>query len=324
MWVCVVSFGNWYYMKIAFQMDPLDNINFASDTTWQLIIEAVNRGIVYHYTPAQLSWHDGKLLAHARQVHIAKDHSYTLLDQQVIDLSEMDVIWVRQDPPYDMAYLTTTYLLEKVADQVLIINNPKAIRNFPEKISVLDYPDLIPPTLITYDYQEAMDFAKKYDRAIIKPLYSFAGSDVFCLAHNDINFANVMTNLIQIHKTPVIIQKFIPEVTLGDKRIILVNGEPVGAFIRKPKAGDIRANLACGGEAIPSDITDHELKICQAIRPKLVENGLFFVGIDVIAGYLTEINVTSPTGVVKIQAYSNPKIVTDVWDAIEDHIKVIV
>ncbi len=306
-------------MKIAFQMDPMDGLKFASDSSWQLMMEASKRGMVYHYTPQDLSWHNGELLALTRQVDI-KDETYQLADPKTINLATMDVIFIRQDPPYDMRYLTTTYLLEKIAKQVLLINNPTAIRNFPEKISVLDYQDLIPPSLITYSCREAKAFAQNYQQVIVKPLYSFAGSDVFCLAFNDLNFANIIDNLIQIYQAPVIIQKFIPEVSLGDKRIILVEGEPVGAFIRRPATGDIRANLACGGQAYPTELTDQEKKICQIIKPMLVKNGLFLVGIDVIAGYLTEINITSPTGIVQVQKYGNAKVTQDILNLITNKI----
>jgi len=306
-------------MKIAFQMDPMESLKFAGDSSWQLMIEGSNRGKIYHYTPKDLSWNDGELLALARQVHI-KDKAYKLDDPKIINLAEMDVIFIRQDPPYDMGYLTTTYLLEKIANQVLIINNPKAIRDFPEKISVLDYQELLPPSLITYSYKEAVAFAKNYEKVIVKPLYSFAGSDVFCLEFDDINLANVIENLIRIYQAPVIIQKFIPEVSLGDKRVILIEGEPVGAFIRRPKDGDVRANLACGGKAYPTELTKREIEICQTIKPMLVKNGLFLVGVDIIAGYLTEINITSPTGLVQVQEYCNPEITKVIWDLITNKV----
>jgi glutathione synthase len=303
-------------IKTAFQMDSLDTLKFASDSTWQLMIEGSKRGIIYHFTPKDLIWLNDRVMAYLSQVHINNDLTFKLDNANLIDLTEMDILFIRQDPPYDMKYLTGTYLLEKISKQVLMINNPTAIRNFPEKLSVLDYPSLTPKTLITYNHLNAKAFASSFDKVIIKPLYGFAGSDVFCLKHDDLNFINIIDNLIQIHKTPVIIQEFIPEVSQGDKRIILVDGEPVGAFLRIPKTGDIRANLACGGTAIFCDITDSDLNICKLIKPKLVENGLFFVGIDVIAGYLTEINTTSPTGLVPIQQYSNPNITSNIWDKI--------
>lgn len=309
-------------MKIAFQMDPMESIKFSGDSTWQMMIEGSKRGKLYHFTPKNLSWQNNKVMANIREIHINNDHSYKFDEAKLVDLTEMDVLFIRQDPPYDMGYLTTTYLLEKISSQVLMINNPTAIRNFPEKLSILDYPDLTPATLITYSHNDAKTFARNYNKVIIKPLYSFAGSDVFCISSDNINFTNIMDNLIQIHKAPVIIQEFIPLVSQGDKRIILVDGEPIGAFVRIPKTGDIRANLACGGTAFPCEINDLDLKICQAIKPKLIENGLFFVGIDVIAGYLTEINITSPTGIVQIQKYSNPNITSDIWDKIMEKLQI--
>ena len=306
-------------MKIAFQMDPMDGLNFNSDTSWQLMLEGAKRGNLYHYTPRDLFWRHGELLAKAQKVKI-NNKIYQLEEAQIINLVAMDVLFIRQDPPYDMGYLTTTYLLEKISNQVLMINNPRAIRDFPEKISVLDYLDFIPATIITYSEIEAKAFAKDHSKVILKPLYSFAGNDVFCLSNDDINFSNIMHNLIQIYQAPVIIQQFLPEVKHGDKRIILVDGDPVGAYLRRPKEGDVRANLACGGSAFKAELTQKEYDICQAIKPKLIENGLFLVGIDVIDGYLTEINVTSPTGIVPIQEFHNIKIVEEIWNKIESKI----
>ncbi len=303
-------------MKIAFQMDPMESIKFESDSTWQMMMEGGRRGKLYHYTPNDLCWQNGKVMANVREIYIESNISYKFDDYKLTDLAEMDIIFIRQDPPYDMGYLTTTYLLEKISHKVLMINNPTAIRNFPEKLSILDYPDLIPATFITSNKSDARIFASNYNKVVIKPLYSYAGSDVFCVPKGDLNFNNIIDNLIQIHKSPVIIQEFIPLISQGDKRIILVDGDPIGAFMRVPKQGDIRANLACGGKAERCEISEKDIEICKSIKPKLIENGLFFVGIDVIAGYLTEINITSPTGLVQIQKYSNPNIVSDIWDRI--------
>ncbi len=303
-------------MKIAFQMDPMNELNFTSDTSWQLMMEAVLRGEVYHFTPRNLSWNKGELFADVQRVTI-KGSSYDLSEFKKMNLAEMDVIFIRQDPPYDMGYLTTTYLLEKISDQVLMINNPKAIRDFPEKIAVLDYLNFIPPSLITYSEDKAREFAKDYNKVILKPLYSFAGNDVFCVSANDINFSNIVSNLIEIYKAPIIVQEFLEGVKNGDKRIILVNGDPVGSYLRIPKADDIRANLACGGTAVPSELTEREIKICQAIKPRLVESGLFLVGIDVIDGYITEINVTSPTGIVAVKEFYNANVIKEIWNKIE-------
>ena len=298
-------------MKMAFQMDPMDSLNFKSDTTWQLMLEAAKKSLIYHYTPKNLFWLNGGLFALLQEVIIVND-SYQLKEAEIVNLTDMDIIFIRQDPPYDMAYLTTTYLLEKISDKVLILNNPRAIRDFPEKISILDYPDFIPPSLITYNEKEAKEFASNYEKVILKPLYSFAGNDVFLLKLNDANFSKTMSDLIRVYNAPVIVQKFLEEVAQGDKRIILVDGEPVGGFLRIPKSGEIRSNLACGGTAIKADLTAREIEICKALKPKLLENNLFLVGIDVIGGYLTEINITSPTGIVAIQEFFNPDIAKDI------------
>lgn len=307
-------------MKIAFQMNPMESLDFTSDSSWQMMKEGSKRGEIYHFIPKNLSWQEGKILAKVNKVNI-DDNKYYSEESKVIDLTEMDVIFIRQDPPYDMEYLTTTYLLEKITHQVLILNDPKAIRDFPEKISILDYPDIIPRSLVTSNLSQAIDFSKKHNKVILKPLYSFAGNDVFCLKFDDINFSNIFYNLISIYKAPLIVQEFLSSISDGDKRIILVDGDPVGAFTRIPKEGEIRANLACGGKSIPTELTLREKEICKIIKPKLLDNNLFLVGIDVIGGYLTEINVTSPTGIVSIQNFHNPHIVEDIWNRIEQKIK---
>lgn len=297
-------------MKFAFQMDPLEKLNIASDSTWPLMQEAANRGIVYYYTPKDLFWQNNTLFANAQKFN---DHK----ELKTVDLTEMDIIFIRQDPPYDMAYLTTTYLLEKIADKVLFVNSPAAIRNFPEKISCLDYPDLIPPTLITYNIKEAYSFINHYNQAIIKPLYSFAGNDV-SLVSQGTDAQAIIDKMIEIYKAPVILQKFIPQVTKGDKRIILIDGEPIGCFLKKPTKGEIRANLARGGTAIISDLNARDLEICNKLKPMLKQNGLIFTGIDVIDRYLIEINITSPTGLITLQNNILPNIAQIILDKIEE------
>lgn len=300
-------------MKIAFQMDPMDGLNFASDSTWRIMIEAAKNGAIYHFTPKDLFFLDGNVFAKIQEVQIIND-VYHLSSPQVKNLEEMNIIFIRQDPPYDMAYLTTTYLLERISNKTLILNDPRAIRDFPEKLSILDYIDLIPPSLITYSLEEAQNFAKNFEKIVIKPLYSFAGNDVFCVKEDDENLGKIINDLIQKYKAPVIVQKFLDEVTQGDKRIILVDGEPVGGILRIPKAGDIRSNLACGGTAYKTELTEREKQICKAIKPKLIKNNLFLVGIDVIGGYLTEINVTSPTGIVALEKFYDCNISKEIID----------
>jgi len=298
-------------------MDPIEAINFSTDSTWQLMLEAVTRGEVYYFTPIDLFWRNGELLARTQQVTIS-NNKYQLGSLKITNLEEMDVIFIRQDPPYDMNYLTTTYLLEKLPAKTLLVNSPKAIRDFPEKISILDYPSLIPPTLITSCPSEAKSFAKNYSRIILKPLYSFAGNDIFCTSYSDPNFTNIADSLLSTHKAPFIAQEFIPEVKFGDKRIIIVDGNPIGAFTRIPEENSIKSNIACGGTSHPTELNERDLQICQTISPKLKEHGLFFVGIDVIDKYLTEINVTSPTGIVPIQRFQKSKVTDYIFNAIEN------
>lgn len=303
-------------MKIAFQMDPLENLKLATDSTWQLMLEAARRGKIYHYTPKELIWNNGELLAICSEVKI-NNQQYQLEEKKILNLEQMDVIFIRQDPPYDMAYLTTTYLLEKIANKVLLINNPRAIRDFPEKIAVLDFQDFHPASIVTYNLNEAKKFANNHDKVIIKPLYGFAGGDVFCASADDVNFTGIINNLIEIHNMPVIVQEFISLVSEGDKRIILVDGDPVGAFLRVPLKGDVRSNLACGGIAQKTELNERDLEICSALKDLLKNNGLFLVGIDIIAGYLTEINITSPTGLVQIKNFNNFNIAKEIFDRID-------
>lgn len=302
-------------MKIVFQIDPIETLNFNSDTSWQLMKEASKIAQVYYFTPDNLFWLNGKVLAKAHEIKIENDQ-YILDDLRNIQLEEVDIIFIRQDPPYDMNYLTSTYLLEKISDKVLIINNPKAIRDFPEKLSVLNFQDLTPPTLITSNILEAKNFANNYKKIILKPLYSYAGQDVYYFEANDPNFTNIFNNLQAKHKTALIVQNFIDKVTLGDKRIILVNGEPIGAYNRIPKEGDIRANAACGGKTTATILTNREIEICSRIKPLLVNNELFLAGIDIIDGYLTEINITSPTGVPVINKLYNRNLAAEILSKI--------
>lgn len=306
-------------MKFAFLMDPINSIKFASDSTWQLMLEAATRGEVYYFTPRNLFWRNNELLAQIQQVTIA-NNEYKLSEIKTVNLEEMDVIFIRQDPPYDMNYLTTTYLLEKLSPKVLLLNNPKAIRDFPEKISILDYPNLIPPTLITSCINEAESFAKQYDKVILKPLYSFAGNDVFCSNYNENKIPDIANKLLESHNAPFIVQEFIPEIKLGDKRVILVDGKPIGVFIRKPEDGSIKSNLACGGTAYQAELSERDIQICKEISPKLIEHGLFLVGIDIIDSYLTEINITSPTGLVIIKEFKKEPITNLIFSLIEDKV----
>lgn len=290
-------------MKYAFQIDPLSSLNLKIDSSWLLIKEAFARGLVFYFTPSDVFWKNGELYSYAYRVRAVNDNSYELEDLALISLTEMDVIFIRQDPPYDMNYLTYTYLLEKISSQVLILNDPRAIRNFPEKLSVLNYPDLIPSTLITSSILEVEKFLVEHHKIVIKPLYSFAGNGVFYLEQDDYNLSVIIDSLLKLYRSPIIAQQYIP-ISSGDKRIIIVDGEVAGIYARLPKSGDIRANVAQGGIAMPCNLSEQDHKICEALVPMLRENNLFLVGVDVIEGCLMEINVTSPTGLVAIKDYT--------------------
>jgi glutathione synthase len=300
-------------LKIAVQMDPLEQINFASDSTWQILLEGQFYGEIYYYTPKSLNYREGRVEAFVQKLSIKNELSYTLGEIELVNLTDMDLIFFRQDPPYDMNYLTTSYILEKIQDKVLIINNPKAVRDFPEKISVLDFAQFTPKTLITNNFDSAKNFAKNFNKIVVKPLYGFAGRDVFAFNCNEIKFKYFFDDLVFVHQSPLVVQEFIENVSFGDKRIILINGEPEGFFLRIPEKNSIRSNLAQGGEAVKTELTTKDLEICRALKTFLQENDLFFVGIDVIDGFLTEINTTSPTGLVQAKQFSNPDIVKVFW-----------
>lgn len=300
-------------IKFAFQIDPIENLNLETDTTWQFMIEAQKRGTVYFYTPRDLFWKGGKVLANVHEIHI-RNKEHTIKSSKTINLQEVDVIFIRQNPPYDMNYLTTTYLLDQIGDEVLIINSPRAIRNFPEKISPLKYSEFIPPTIISNRLDEIKNFAGSFNKIILKPLYSFAGNDIFCISHNDINFDNIFTLLYSKYNTALIAQKFIDKVTEGDKRVILANGEILGAYNRLPKKNSIVANAAQGGTTAKTILSDRELQICSHLNRDLIQNKIYFAGIDIIDGFLTEINITSPTGVVTLQNHTQQNIVSVAFD----------
>jgi glutathione synthase len=303
-------------LKIAVQMDPLEVIKFASDSTWQILLEGRKYGDIYYYTPQDLFCVCGEVFARVQKLVINDKGGYFLEDKFNLKLDECDILFVRQDPPYDMRYITSTYLLERLPKKVLLINNPSALRNFPEKLSVLNFKQFTPDTLITENFDIAQDFAKKYDKIVLKPLYGFAGRDVFSFKHDDIKFKYFFEDLLQVHQSPLVVQEFIANVFKGDKRIILIDGEAEACFLRVPGSNAIRANLAQGGEAVYSELNERDVEICSALKQFLKDNGLFFAGIDVIDGYLTEINVTSPTGLVQVMQLSNAGIVKKFWDKV--------
>ncbi len=305
---------------VAFQMDPMEGINIDADSTFVLQLEAQARGhALYHYPPRLLSLRDGRLTARARRLEVKRERGnhFRLGPAELIDLAAMDVILMRQDPPFDMAYITATHLLEHVRDEVLIVNDPIAVRNAPEKLFATHFDGLMPPTLITSDRDEIAAFRKEHGEIIVKPLFGNGGAGVFHLRPDDDNLNALVEMFTGPGREPIVVQRYLPEVRRGDKRIVLIEGEPVGAVLRVPAPGEARANLHVGGRPEKTGLTPRERGICAAIGPALVEQGLLFVGIDVIGDYLTEINVTSPTGIQEINRLDGVKLEAKVWDAIE-------
>ncbi len=307
-------------LAVAIQMDPIETIDIEADSTFALALEAVKRGHdLYHYLPKHLTYDQGRVLARARplQVRREKGNHATLGPPETVDLSTLDVILMRQDPPFDMGYIGATHLLEQVHPKTLVVNDPTSVRNAPEKLFVTRFPDLMPPTLITYDHDQIKEFRRTYKDIIVKPLYGNGGAGVFHVKPEDDNLTSLLELFDQALNEPLMVQHYLPEVRTGDKRIILVDGEPVGALNRVPPEGEARANLHVGGRAEQATLTRREHEICEAIGPVLKEQGLIFVGIDVIGHWLTEINVTSPTGLQEIGRFDGTSLEAKVWDAIE-------
>ena len=307
-------------LKVAVQMDPIDRINVAGDSTFALLLEAQKRGHeLSYYTPEKLALVGGKAFTTAQPLSVkdvAGDH-FTLGEDVRTDLSAFDVILLRQDPPFDLAYITTTHILDRVHPKTLVVNDPASVRNAPEKILVTEFPDLMPPTLITRDKSEIQLFRKEHGDVVMKPLYGHGGASVFRVHPEDQNFGSLFDIFTTTWREPWVIQKFLPEVAKGDKRIILVDGVYAGAVNRVPAADDLRSNMVRGGRAEQAELTPREKEICARIGPTLKKLGLLFVGIDVIGDYLTEINVTSPTGIRAIAKTGGPDVAAAVWDAIE-------
>ncbi|PRX37666.1 glutathione synthase [Meinhardsimonia xiamenensis] len=307
-------------LKVAIQMDPIHGINIDTDSTFRLAEEAQARGHrLFYYTPDRLAVQEGTVTArgHDLVVHrVAGDHA-ELGPEREVSLRDFDVIWLRQDPPFDMAYVTTTHLLDLVHPHALVVNDPFWVRNFPEKILVLRFPEITPPTTIARDLATLRAFRERHGDMILKPLYGNGGAGVFRLDPNDRNLNALHELFTSLTREPLIAQKFIPDVEAGDKRIILVDGEPVGAINRVPQAGETRSNLHIGGRAEPARLTDRDREICAVIGPTLREKGQVFVGIDVIGGWLTEINVTSPTGIQELERFDNINVAARIWEAVE-------
>ena len=309
-------------LRVAVQMDPLDRINVAGDSTFAIMLKAQELGNeLYWYAPEDLSFAEGRLWTMGYPVtvqRIAGDH-YKFGDPRILDLGrDVDVVLMRQDPPFDLGYITATHLLERIQSETLVVNDPASVRNAPEKIWVLNFPQFMPPTAVTRSIGLARKFLADQGEIVIKPLHGFAGGSVFRIGSDGRNLASLMELFNRTYREPHVLQKFLPEIAEGDKRIVLVDGEVAGAINRVPGEGEIRSNLAVGGKAAKTELTEREDEICATLRPELKKRGLLFVGIDVIGGrWLTEINVTSPTGIVAIDEFNGSDTPALIWEAIE-------
>ncbi len=311
--------------QVAVQMDPLDSININGDSTFALMLEAQRRGhALWHYEVRHLSLREGghtagRVTAVARPVTVKREHGahYTAGEPKLLDLAAMDVVLMRQDPPFDMAYITATHILEHIHPRTLVVNNPAAVRNAPEKLLVTHFPDLMPPTLVTWDVAAIREFRVQYKDIIVKPLFGNGGAGVFRIKPDDENLGALLEMHFARSREPLMIQRYEPAVRSGDKRIILIDGEPAGAINRVPAEGEARSNMHVGGRAEGVDLTARDMEICRRIGPLLREQGLIFVGIDVIGDYLTEINVTSPTGIQEVARFSGTDLAAAIWDSVE-------
>lgn len=308
-------------LKIAVQMDPIASINPLGDSTFALLLEAQSRGhSIGYYTPDSLALRDNKLSASVAPISVVdrpKGEHYSLGEAARVDLSSFHVVLMRQDPPFDMNYITLSHMLERIHPQTFVVNPPAAVRNAPEKILVTEFPELMPPTLVTRDRRLIGEFRREHGNIILKPLYGNGGAGVFFIQEGDHNLAALIELFEQNFREPFMVQRYLPEVRKGDKRIILVDGEPVAGLNRVPAEGEARSNMHVGGRPELSELTPREREICAAIGPALKQRDLIFVGIDVIGDYLTEINVTSPTGIREVKRFGGPDIAVLIWDAIE-------
>lgn len=307
-------------LRVAFQMDPIEGVNIDADSTFRLAEEAQARGHELHiYTPDRLIWDNGQVMARARPFALQRtqgDH-VRFGDEKLLDLGALDVIWLRQDPPFDMSYITSTHMLDLIHPKTLVVNDPFWVRNYPEKLLVLQFPDLTPPTMIARNLDDIREFKARHGDIILKPLYGNGGAGVFRLDASDRNLASLHEMFTGFSREPMIVQKYLPAVSNGDKRVILVDGEPVGAINRIPAEGETRSNLHVGGRAEKVGLTARDREICAAIGPLLRERGQVFVGIDIIGDWLTEINLTSPTGIQELERFDTVNVAGLIWDAIE-------
>ncbi|WP_313136023.1 glutathione synthase [Paracoccus jeotgali] len=307
-------------LNVALQMDPIEHVSVDADSTFRIGIEAQARGHrLFQYTVDRLSYDEGRVKAVGRPVSLKAEQGnhVDFGEWQTVDLGRFDVVWLRQDPPFDMGYVTSTHLLDRVSEDVLVVNDPFWVRNCPEKLMVLDFPELTPATLITRDLDLIREFRARHGDIIVKPLYGNGGAAVFHLRPEDPNLSALIEFFGGVNREPVIVQRYLAAVSQGDKRIILVDGEAVGAINRVPAAGEARSNMHVGGRPEKTQLTEREHEICEIIGPTLREKGLLFTGIDVIDGWLTEINVTSPTGLLELERFDGINAAALIWDAIE-------
>ncbi len=307
-------------LRVAFQMDPIEGVNIDADSTFRLALEAQDRGhTLFEYAPDRLSYQEGRVMARGRPftVQRVKGDHVAFGPEEEVDLSTYDVVWLRQDPPFDMGYITTTHLLDMIHPKTLVLNDPTWVRNSPEKLLVLSFPDLTPPTAIARDLATLRAFRARHGDIILKPLYGNGGAGVFKLGTGDGNLASLFELFSSLSREPIIAQKYLPDVTKGDKRVILVDGEPVGAINRVPAEGETRSNMHVGGRPEAVGLTDRDREICARIGPTLREKGQVFVGIDVIGDWLTEINVTSPTGIQELERFDGINAAQLIWEAVE-------
>ncbi len=307
-------------LKVAIQMDPIGPINIDADSTFRIALEAQERGHkLFYYTPDKLAFQNGRVTARGWPLELRREkgNHFTLGAETEEDLAEWDVVWLRQDPPFDMGYITTTHILQMIHPRTLVVNDPFWVRNYPEKLLVLQFPQLTPPTTIARDLATLRKFKHAHGDIILKPLYGNGGAGVFRLDPNDRNFSSLHELFIGINREPLIAQKFLSDISKGDKRVILVNGDPVGAINRVPQEGETRSNMHVGGRPEKIALSDRDREICAAIGPLLREKGQIFVGIDVIGDYLTEINVTSPTGIQELERFDGTNTAEKLWEVIE-------
>ena len=308
-------------LRIAFQMDPMETVNIDADTTFALAEVASERGYeLFEYGPEHLAYNEGKIQARVRPMKVRREQGnhVSFEDRRLIDLAkDVDVVWMRQDPPFDMAYITAAHMLERLKGDTLVVNDPEWVRSCPEKIVPLDYPHLMPETLITRDKQAIDDFRAKHKNIILKPLFGNGGAGVFLVKEGDSNYSSLMEMFMESTREPVIAQAFLKDVSKGDKRIIIIDGQAVGAINRIPLKGETRSNMHVGGTPVPTELTETDMVICNAIGPMLKERGQILVGIDVIGDKMTEINITSPTGVQELKRFSGVDAAALAWNAIE-------